>query len=223
MGKGDPNQHWIPESIKALTPAWLRESTTVKLVAILCAAALVAFWLFRPKEESGNHTSGNMSPIMTGNRNSYNSGNNSPVVNVGTVTIPASDYIDGTKFTHKQLDETFPFGYAVFRFDGGISTYEPHTNDQLKIKFAWSDIKLTPDFGHGLLHVDIPDLDIEWPNHNVAIKNSATDGDTGMTVGVLYFIPFYSRPNVPLPFVCTLSDNQLHPVFAFGFRIPKAK
>jgi hypothetical protein len=140
------------------------------------------------------------------------------------VVMPQPDYIEGTQFTHNQITDVFPFGYAVFRLQGGKCIYEPDKNQHLKVDIDWSGVKFMPDFVNKMVRFEIPSASFSIPEAAILIKDCHIGpGDEPMQVGHAYIVPVgfdfaYTEPQL---YMGTLSDNELNPVFVLGFRIPQ--
>lgn len=150
---------------------------------------------------------------------------NRPVTIINPIATSA-DTIRGTKFTHEQLEENFPFGYVVFRLADAKWIYEPDQS-LLEKHIDWAKVAITPDFSKKTVDWYIPHLNLTWTRFNIRLANIGASVTTPMTIGRFhYFEPVrFGGVNQGEPAMClgTLSDNQLHPVFVLGFRIPSQK
>lgn len=139
-----------------------------------------------------------------------------------TVEVPQPDYIDGTKFTHNELKEDFPFGYIVFRLKDAKWTYEPEVDGHIKDSADWSKVSITPDFINKTATWIIPNAGLDDPEgHNLYVGNQGKV-TIPMDIGKCWpaTIILESDQTQIMAMVGTLSANQLHPVFVLGFRIP---
>jgi len=130
------------------------------------------------------------------------------------------DYIDGTKCTHAELKEMFPFGYVVFSFREGRWTFQPHSDGHLETKVAWENVKITPDFARRTVTWTIPNISYSLPRTGLSGGRNAIENTFPLKVGKAYKDPGFVILGEPATYVAALSDNQRFPVFVLGFRIP---
>jgi ABC-type transport system involved in multi-copper enzyme maturation permease subunit len=82
-----------------------------------------------------------------------------PVATPRPVAVPAptEPFIEGTEVTHKQLSDTFPFGYTVF-FSGENKRfrYEVFSNGLYDWNIDCDKVKIEPDIAAGMVTWTIP-------------------------------------------------------------------
>jgi hypothetical protein len=145
---------------------------------------------------------------------------NAPIV----IAVPRPDYIEGTQVTSKQLDDFFPFGYAVIYLNesGEKRIHEVH-NKLLEWKWNWSEVKIEPDVSAGNVTWTLPqNLLATGQNIELEFKNTTVQGTTRFTKEIVRARGAFF-PGKPCPFVGILSTNQRQPVFVIGFRIPQSE
>lgn len=126
------------------------------------------------------------------------------------------DYIEGTKFTHAQLHEMFPFGYTVIYFSGNRRFRDEVVRTaKLEWKLDVDNITIEPDFSAGTVRWTLPNVSTEG---NLRLKVNRLTLYTKLQAGSGGTAPVYVR-NQPGLYVLTLSDNQHSPVFLVGYRI----
>jgi hypothetical protein len=155
---------------------------------------------------------------VAGNNSGQIAGGN--LINQTTIAVPNPDYIEGTEFTRKQLSDAFPFGYAIIYFgQNEISSYEIVKSGLMEWKIDIDKISIKPNFFSGKVYWTFPPY-FGFGNEikNVTISNVPIACD--LKSGVSQRAPV-NFGNNPVLYVTTLSDNQLHPVFSIGFRIPE--
>lgn len=138
-------------------------------------------------------------------------------------------FIEGTDYTEKHLNEIFPFGYAIF-FVGQNKPPEIQlfTNNLMNWTFDVKSVSIIPNSFTGK---------VEWRIPNIAAVSDpsvASNGFGGVAhihVGVEVVVTpfrrgfigrangFVNGNNQPNMYVGVLSDNQRLPVFTIGFRI----
>ncbi|MGD1088783.1 MAG: hypothetical protein ABR955_08680 [Verrucomicrobiota bacterium] len=135
------------------------------------------------------------------------------------VSTSNSDYIEGTDFTHKQLWNTFPFGYAIIHFgQNRIENYEIVTNGLMDWKIDLNHVIIKPNYFEGKVEWTIPHVSatsISGLDFNAGEMEAISDFKTGSLAapGVLV------AKNKPVLCIGTLNDNQRSPVFVIGYRI----
>jgi len=136
----------------------------------------------------------------------------------------ASDDINGTSFTHKQISELFPFGYGViFLKENGPFEFDERrseTNQLLNWEVDFKNITVTRDVAAQTVEFVIP-ARAEGRNFNLTAGTNALPRiwiRSKLKPGVVALGPVNSR-NQPALMVFTASDNQRYPVFAVGYRI----
>jgi hypothetical protein len=176
---------------------------------------------------STNQISATAGPVVNGANAgivSTISGGNNQVGGSGNtqIMVQQPDFIEGTDFTHKQLDHIFPFGYAVIYLnsEGEKETHEFH-NNLLNWKIDWDQVKIEPHFGSGMVTFTIPDMFANGGTGNHV--EGTTDVFTMPMKRGLVKPAGIGFGGDPAPYVAILSDNQRSPIFAIGFRIPSVK
>jgi hypothetical protein len=76
----------------------------------------------------------------------------------------SGDTIEGTRITHKALEDTFPFGYVVISKRGKKWTYELSQSDFLKYDFRWDQKYKTGFFerNSGMVYRRFCDENADW-------------------------------------------------------------
>lgn len=138
--------------------------------------------------------------------------------------VPQQDYIEGTEVTRKALDKFFPFGSVVFFYgQNRILRNEIFSNGMMEWTIDVAKVKIEPDFTTGKVKWEIPPVSIVSTNSKLFIHQDFVNSKM-IIMGELKNGAFAQGPfdfgNNPVLYVATLSDNQLHPVFALGYRIP---
>ena len=134
--------------------------------------------------------------------------------------VAEPDYVEGTRFTHAELKDIFPFGYTIFYSDGNERfRYEVVTNGLLDWSIDLDNVKFEPDFSRGIVSLHIPPLSAKGKNGATMDDVEMGDGSMPFKTGAIFKFPFVFA-NLPAVWVAVLSDNQRMPVFALGFRIP---
>lgn len=134
------------------------------------------------------------------------------------------DYIEGTEVTAKQLDDYFPYGYAVIYLNeqGEKRIHEIH-NKLLEWKWDWDEIKIEPDFTNHVVNWTLPaNFEVAGPNLDLSFHGSTVKGTTRFEKEIVRAKVGYF-PNKPCAYAGILSTNQQEPVFVIGFRIPQSQ
>lgn len=133
--------------------------------------------------------------------------------------VATPDYVEGTHFTREQLDNIFPFGYAVIYLDqDGKKEIHDFHNNLLNWNVDWDSVKIEPDIGAGKVSWTIGEISIEGKNiHNYKIAALKFSSPFRMGISGWNLVHI---DNNPTAYFAILSDNQYKPVFAIGFRIP---
>jgi hypothetical protein len=134
------------------------------------------------------------------------------------------DFIPGTRATHAQMRDTFPFGYAIFSERDGRWSYDGRPSNKYQWSGNWSLVKITPDFSRKYVRWEIPSI--------TAIKSGLRGANEYSNNWVVFSAPIILNvrilvenpacpcfDNEPCLWVCTLGDDQRFPVFSLGFRI----
>jgi hypothetical protein len=145
-------------------------------------------------------------------------------VKVSSPAIPVNhtDYIEGTEYTQKRLEDIFPFGYAVFFFgQNRILRNEVFKNGLLDWKLDVDQVAIAPDFFTGQVTWTIPNVNTtpDGPGPKIIINGGTVSASVPLKKGCIRRTGFYLA-NKPVMHVMTLGDNQRTPVFVVGFRIP---
>ena len=133
------------------------------------------------------------------------------------------DYIEGTKKSRKDLEDTFSFGYVVFRLKDKIWTYQPYFEEHTRFQIEWSEVKIEPNFVNRTVSWNFPEVNFTNSPHGNWGRRNRWSATIPMRENVFRsfrtLIPGFADRNDPSIFIGTLSENQLHPVFVIGFRI----
>jgi hypothetical protein len=134
--------------------------------------------------------------------------------------IPQPDFIEGTQFTYKQLEQAFPFGYAVYFYaEKTQMSYDVFTNGMFDWNTDWRSIQIEPNFANGTVSLKIPVVNANNESDNQHFRNFTINPTIAMKTGEITPIDYIHPSNGPIPFVLVLSDDQRNPVFAVGLRI----
>jgi hypothetical protein len=87
----------------------------------------------------------------------------------------------------------------------------------------WDKVKIDPDISAGKVAWTIPPISATGPHVNMKFINSPIHGTTSFKKEIVRARGMFLGPNDPLPYVGILSDDQRHPVFVIGFRIPSGQ
>jgi hypothetical protein len=141
---------------------------------------------------------------------------------VAVVGVPQPDYIDGTQFTHKQMEDFFPFGYAIlYPNENKRFRYEVFKTGQMEWTIDLAKVKVETDFTAGKVTVTLPK---NWSasggpqNNTVIMDNSTIKMEMPLTLGNCNPVGIVFG-NTPCPYLLVLSVDQRNPVFAMGYRI----
>jgi hypothetical protein len=138
------------------------------------------------------------------------------------VNVQQQGYIEGTDITHKQLQEVFPFGYAVIYLGQNKRfRYEVFKNGLMDWKIDLDKVTIDPDFASGKVTWKIQPTSAEGQAGQIQFVNSTVSVICPMKNGTTNKAGFIIGNN-PVPYVATLNADQRNPVFALGFRIPSS-
>jgi hypothetical protein len=134
--------------------------------------------------------------------------------------VQQADYIEGTEFTRKQLEDFFPFGYAVIYLneDGEKQIHEVH-NKLMDWKIDWDQVKIEPDFQNGVATFMVPDVSASGTAGRIMTFGSHFVVQIPLKNGICRRIGIYVGNN-PTPTISVLNANERKPVFLVGYRIP---
>jgi hypothetical protein len=134
------------------------------------------------------------------------------------------DFIPGTRATHAQMRNVFPFGYTIFSERDGRWTYDARPSEKYQWSGNWSLVKITPDFSRKCVMWEIPSI--------TAIKSGSQGANEYSNNWIFFSVPLIPNfitlvenpvcpcfDNEPCLWVCTLNDDQRFPVFCIGFKI----
>jgi len=138
------------------------------------------------------------------------------------VMIQQPDFIEGTRFTQKELSKLFPFGYAVFFYgENHILRNEIFKNGMMDWKLDVELVSITPDFNAGQVTWKLPGVGVQsqGTGDHIIINNMTLTVSLPLKEGCIREAGM-DFGNNPVLYVMTLSEDQAKPIFALGFRIP---
>lgn len=134
------------------------------------------------------------------------------------IAVQQPEFIEGTRFTSKRLQDIFPFGHVVFFFgQNEILTHQVYKNGLMDWTFDVGEVSIEPDFYSRTVKWKIPNVNtsggqVSIDKGSITIKGPLQVGCT-YRAGVLL-------PNKPVMHLMTIGDNQRKPVFVIGYRMP---
>jgi hypothetical protein len=138
------------------------------------------------------------------------------------IIIPQPDYIEGTEVARKQLEQIFPFGYAIIYLNEENQKEIHEFRSKLSNwRINWDLVKIEPNFESGNVTFTTPNIDANAADKGsvLVMSNSTFVVNIRLQKGVSRVGPIQFGA-VPVPYFAILNDNQRKPVFAIGFRIP---
>jgi len=190
-------------------------------------AVVFVFWSVNLSKSSSNPSMLDLSHGITNLAMMISESSNATQLKPTTtiIALPQPDFIEGTRYTQNRLNEIFPYGYVVFWYgQNHILRNQISKNGKQDWKLDVDAVSLDPDFDSGKVTWMLPSVNSTpegfWPE--LTINGSTIHVTANLKEGFARQAGFLVE-NKPMMYVMTLSDNQRTPVFAIGFRIPRAE
>lgn len=136
---------------------------------------------------------------------------------------PRPNFISGTEYTHDDLKNLFPFGYAIIYFSQNTrDRHEVFKTGLMEWSLDWDKTKIVPDIANGTVSWEVVIASAANPDRHQSLKDGLIVDKTDFKNGA-WGMGFQFDRDQPVLYWVTLSANQQSPVFAIGCRIPTAE
>jgi hypothetical protein len=151
---------------------------------------------------------------------------------VNVVVNPKSpDYFPGTKLSREDMEQIFPFGYALIYFgENERFTYEVSENGLMEWDIDWKHVEIALDRQNGKVSIGVPakvNSGKDFPNGNrITVSGPEPTGFVRFGFNMPFENGACSLVRIinlehPTLHAMVVSNNQRKPVFAIGLRIPE--
>lgn len=134
---------------------------------------------------------------------------------------PPSDagLIPGTRFTYKEIEELFPFGWMIIFYKERRRIDEVDSRGELQWKA--DDVEAIPDFSKQVVRWKIKGSAVRLrPGNSLRLTSNQIEASYPMEIGKLFLNRDILIEGEIQPHMMTLSTNQRTPVFALGYKFP---